>query len=271
MPLTLAHPAPVVILRRWFPTACLSALVIGSITPDLFYFFPFGLARRTVHTWAAVLWFCLPVGFCSWVIFERVLKRPLVLLAPDPLRARLLPLLEAPRRDPSILHVALCIAFGALTHIAWDGFTHSSGQFVSWLPVLLDPAMQVSGSPVPIYKVLQHLGSLVGLVVLGAISVRWFRAAPAVAQPPSWPALSAATRWSLWIALVALAGATGLAGAFWQIHHGPVCTDCLQLFVALFVIGALTWMIWLVLLLAAVFTMAERRERALSGVDSARA
>jgi Domain of unknown function (DUF4184) len=66
MPFTFAHPAIAVPLLR--PLGCygvLSALVIGSLAPDLAYVLPLSVPRHKSHSLTGLLWFCLPVGLMT--------------------------------------------------------------------------------------------------------------------------------------------------------------------------------------------------------------
>jgi hypothetical protein len=54
VPFTLAHPAAAVpLLRPLGRRGLLSALVIGSMAPDLWYFVPFDVTRADSHSPAA--------------------------------------------------------------------------------------------------------------------------------------------------------------------------------------------------------------------------
>ena len=63
MPFTFSHPALVLPLnylpKRWFS---LTALVVGSMMPDLEAFLRFKSEKNVTHTWDALFWFCLPLG-----------------------------------------------------------------------------------------------------------------------------------------------------------------------------------------------------------------
>jgi len=54
---------------------------------------------------------------------------------------------------------------GMLTHLGWDGFTHSSGVFVSYLPVLRTQ-VDIGTIQVPVFKLIQHVSTGVGLLVM---------------------------------------------------------------------------------------------------------
>jgi hypothetical protein len=67
---------------------------------------------------------------------------------------------------------------GALTHIAWDAFTHANGWIVTHLPALQEHVMLSSRFDKifwPIYRVLQHFSTLLGTLVLIISYVSWLR------------------------------------------------------------------------------------------------
>jgi hypothetical protein len=80
LPFTFAHSAAAVPLRHVLGRfGVLSALVIGSIAPDLAFVLPIGVARLDSHSLAGLFWFCLPAGLLTYLLFHRVLKGPLTL------------------------------------------------------------------------------------------------------------------------------------------------------------------------------------------------
>jgi len=54
---------------------------------------------------------------------------------------------------------------GMLTHLAWDAFTHRTGFVVQAVP-FLQKAIWIGGLQVPVYKILQHGTTLVGLAAI---------------------------------------------------------------------------------------------------------
>ena len=129
-----------------------SALAIGSIVPDLWYFVPLA-TREESHGLAGLFWFCLPLGAIAYLLFHKLLKQPLIAL----LSARLAAFTCAglpPRPWRAVLASLLA---GAATHIAWDAAAH------------LEPW-------------LQHASTLAGGAVLAAWSARKLARAPA--RPP---------------------------------------------------------------------------------------
>lgn len=169
MPFTFAHPAAAVPLRRLLGRAgVLSALVIGSMAPDLTYFVPFGVDRASTHSLAGVLWFCLPLGFLTYHIFNFLVRPVIYVLLPPSWRDRLAPLSDSPfQTRPPTWAVLVSIVVGALTHLLWDAWTHGDGFFVVNLPILQTRLGRFYGYRITLYKVLQHGSTLLGFVCLG--------------------------------------------------------------------------------------------------------
>ena len=177
MPFTFAHPAAAVpLLRPLARYGALSALVIGSMAPDFSYFLPFPISRSQSHSIAGLFWFCVPVGLTSYVVFHRLLARPLVDLLPAPLRMRLLPVIDA-RVDAPWRAVLVSLLVGAVTHIAWDAFTHAGAPLVRVSRALRFHLVTLSGYPLSVYGVLQHLSTTLGFALIALWISRWLRSA----------------------------------------------------------------------------------------------
>lgn len=218
MPLTFAHPAAAVPLAkplgRW---GVPSALVIGSMVPDLFYLLP--LPRASTHSLAGLFWFCLPVGILVYGLFHAALRDPLCALLPASWQRRLghreLSTASSTRRNR--LGVAISILAGALTHIVWDAFTHGDGLGVLVLPILSRLIVTISGYDLFVYKLLQHGSTLVGVVLLASWTARWVgRADP----PGAAPLPTFAPRTRVLIAGGLLAGGA-LIGILLSAEHAP--------------------------------------------------
>jgi hypothetical protein len=120
VPYPFAHPAAVLpLVRPMGRLAAPSALAIGSIVPDLWYFVPY-VERAESHSAAGLIWFCLPLGVASYVLFHLVLKQPLIALLSSRLAGFTSPGLP---RAPWYAVLA-SVLVGALTHVAWDELTH---------------------------------------------------------------------------------------------------------------------------------------------------
>jgi hypothetical protein len=192
MPFTLAHPALVVPLaRRGLP---LSALVIGAISPDIAYLYPWRVSwlsqakdlGRLSHSWLGLLWFCLPIGLMIWVVFHAVVKVPSLTLVPRKWRARLARLafeFTWPR-GTGWGAVLLALGLGAASHLAWDLVTHDGAYEIA-------RTLGWSRGRVLVFALLQGGSTLVGLGYLALACFRWQSQAlessgPSVPDGPSW-------------------------------------------------------------------------------------
>lgn len=188
MPFTFAHPAAVIPLYRAFSRhTVLSALIIGSITPDFQNFLPLAIGRRESHSIAGLFWFCLPVGMCLYLIFHLLMKRALGALCPPSIAVHLpncsdkAPLLP---RVPGIAIVA-SLLLGAATHLLWDALTHYGYLTVFVLPPLSAYLFSVGEYHVYPYKILQHASTVAGTALLWRWCSRWRKAAPVKLHAPA--------------------------------------------------------------------------------------
>jgi hypothetical protein len=175
MPWTFAHPAAVLPLR---PLKRLSfgALVIGSISPDVGYYLGCFNFAAAAHTHRGLVTICLPTGL-ALIAFVRVLHRPVVGLLPRPHRQALLSLPLMPRlTSPMTLwQVSISVMIGAMSHVAWDSFTHRAGYFVAIWPALRIPVVVLGTRSIPLFEILQHASTALGVGVLVVAYVRWSR------------------------------------------------------------------------------------------------
>lgn len=217
MPFTLAHPAAAVPLRVPLGRqGVLAALVAGSLAPDFVYYLPLGIARSQSHGLAGLLWFCLPAGMIAFGLFYACLRPAAVFVLPAAVRRRLpLPPARLGFSGRSIGVIVLSILAGAVTHVAWDSFTHSDGFFVGLLPPLKHELGVVAGYPVFVFKVLQHGSNLIGLALLALWARRWLQETPTRAdarqsEPPA-EGLRTAVRIVLVFTTVAIGCLAGMA------------------------------------------------------------
>ena len=191
MPFTGSHPAAILpFLRLPLPA---SALVIGSMAPDLPFYLPVPQPYAT-HTWPAAVSTDLALGLLSRALWLGLLARPALVTAPAALRGRLegrvAPGLTgrlSSARQAVLLVAALVL--GTATHLTWDAFTHPGRWGAEHIP-----ALAASWGPLPGYRWLQYASSVAGLAVLLLWFVRWWRRTPAVPVPPEarwvWPVLA---------------------------------------------------------------------------------
>lgn len=171
MPFTLSHPAAILPLRLLLGRfGVLSALVIGSMAPDFPYFVGKPWPRIYTHTLESVVWFSLPVGWCVYLLFEYILRWSIWFVLPGVFRQRLSP-------EPQfggILPVSVSLILGAVTHVTWDAFTHSSGAFVQCFPILQLHWATLLDYQVWSYKILQHGSTVLGGLIL-MIAIFWWQ------------------------------------------------------------------------------------------------
>jgi hypothetical protein len=235
LPFTIAHPAAAIPLRRPLGRfAVLSALIVGSMVPDLVYFVP-GLEGPVSHSLVGVVLFDVPVGVLCFGLFHRLVAPLAFALLPESLRSRGAGWRagELPSREPVAIVVSLAV--GALTHVAWDSLTHAAG-LPRVLPVLGTRLFSVSGYVVYVFKLLQHGGTVVGVVLLWRWTRRWMRATPPADPPPARVLSRSAKCWVvLGIALPAVV--LGLATAWPALSVNIPSLRIAQLFAGLAVVS----------------------------------
>ena len=203
MPFTPSHAAAVLpFLRTPLPA---SALVIGSVAPDLPYYLPVELPWDT-HTASAVVTVDLLLGGLAWVVWHALLAEPALAWAPGALRSRLTGVTpgvrERLRSVRGIVLTVLALVVGAATHVLWDEFTHAGRWGTEHLP-----ALARDWGPLPGYRWLQYASGVLGGALLLLWLVRWWRRAPRAPLP----ALPAA--WPAWVAVAGAGLLAGVAGA----------------------------------------------------------
>lgn len=169
MPFTLAHPAAAVpLLRMLGRYGVLSALVVGSLMPDLSYFFSFEKWYTGSHSLLGLFWFCLPAGLLSYLVFHIFLKGPLLGLVPVSVFLRCGVYAENYRSLPLVSWVAVIASLlvGSMTHLAWDSFTHKNTLVVNLFPVLQYSLFSFGKYQVYLFKILQHLSTVFGVALM---------------------------------------------------------------------------------------------------------
>ena len=188
MPLAPAHPAVVLPLQGLgLP---LSALVLGAVAPDAPVYLPIGVSYQTTHSgWGVAV--DAVIGLVLLWLWFALLRDAVVDLTPY-LRRRVPAEARLGRR--AWLLAPLAAAVGAGTHVLWDSATHDWGFLVRELAFL----REVYG-PVPLYRWLQHISTVVGSVVVAAYGATLLGRRPVVPRPP------AVRRSGLWLVPVPLA------------------------------------------------------------------
>jgi len=166
MPFTFSHPAIVLPLKNIFGKwVSLTGLIIGSLTPDFEYFLRMKIQSDYSHTIFGTLWLNLPLGILLCFLFHNIIKKPLTENFPNFIQKRTSELNKLNWTQyfkSNWIIVCFSIVIGAYSHIFWDSFTHSNAYFVNYFE--LDQTFLKT--EIPIFKVLQHLSTLIGGIVI---------------------------------------------------------------------------------------------------------
>lgn len=185
MPWTLVHPAAVLPLRKLgLRYLSFGGLAVGSVSPDIGYYIGrFDLATLA-HTSLGLLILCLPTGLVLFALV-RVLHRPVANMLPEPHRSAWMSLPQVPRLMSLsvVFAVAVSIVIGAMTHNAWDSFTHPAGYMVARLPLLRESVWMLGNRSVRVYELLQHASTLFGLAVIAVAYAKWLKRVKVSAVP----------------------------------------------------------------------------------------
>jgi hypothetical protein len=217
-----SHQAPVLPLKTWKPHLFSGlALCIGAAAPDLDFILRIDYIWIVSHTFAAQLFFTVPLVMVLHLILTALLipwVLPL-LRGGAPLYLHDLALLRPAASARDWLRIAVSGWVGGMSHVLIDGFTHGnkSGWATAIFPVLRTPLPTPFG-PLPLYDFLQ-----LSLTILFAVmALRWFADAArrrllvqwsGLTPPPVPQATSAVRRGALQYSLlcVALGIAVGLS------------------------------------------------------------
>lgn len=204
MPFTPSHVAAVLpLLRSPLPA---SALVVGSVAPDVPYYLPGAPAWQT-HTATAVVTTDVAIGLVVWVGWHALLSPAVVHLAPRWVRARLegavvlglVPRLGGVR---TLLPVVAALVVGAATHVGWDEVTHAGRWGAVHVPALRQEWAGTEG-----YRWAQYASGVLGAAVTLGWVRRWRDRTPEVAVPQR-PGSTTA-----WVVLFGAATAVGTLAA----------------------------------------------------------
>lgn len=122
MPFTPTHVLAVGPIAAILPRLPLSALAIGSMIPDLPLFLSFAPSYAVTHSLTGVVIACLPLGALVFLLFQYLLKVPMVALLPPPFTGANVVLLLP-------LHRTLALVLGACgsCHIDWESHAYRVG------------------------------------------------------------------------------------------------------------------------------------------------
>jgi hypothetical protein len=228
LPLKLARP-------RWWSGA---ALALGSTAPDLPYFLVGRSSHEWGHTLAGLFFFCVPSTLALVWLVRRLIARPLAARIPGVGFFHLKDYGLVAQGPALALRDVPSALVGAASHIALDACTHSDGWVVTRVAALR-ATVAVSPLEAPVYKLLQHGGTLAGAAITVAflawigrrrlvLAWRGREAVPA-------PAVGLAASAPFWLTVAA----GGLAGAGWSLAGLDGSFTGLDLAVGVFLRGTL--------------------------------
>lgn len=152
----------------------------------------------------------LPLALLALWIFHGIVKLPTAKLLPEAIQRRLQDNLGAFRFGGAarFLLIIASILLGIATHLLWDSFTHSTTwPYRHWAVLRQSFALPIAGQ-MPLYKLLQHGSTIVGMGILSVWLLHWYRT-----SQPSAPLENQFSPQKK-AAIVALVTAIALVGAF---------------------------------------------------------
>ena len=164
MPFTPSHIAAVLPFAR--TPLQPAALALGAMVPDLFYYVPLDVPRGLTHSWLGVVTIDLAAALVLFFLWEFVFRAPVIDFGPLWLRRRMSTRYRMPQTLKALGIFAALLAgaalLGSATHVVWDSLTHAG-------PVV--DALRLNG----VYRVAQHVSTVVGLLALGVFTLFWCR------------------------------------------------------------------------------------------------
>jgi len=146
----------------------MTGLIIGSTLPDFEYFLRLELIGTHGHTLPGVFYLDLPLGIMLCFIFHNIVRNSLINSLPSLLynRFSVWKNINWNRYFFRNMHVVIIsLLLGIFSHIFWDAFTHPSGFFVERIN-LLNEYIRIATFQIPIYKILQHGGTVAGGLII---------------------------------------------------------------------------------------------------------
>lgn len=169
MPLTFAHPAAVLPFVRNKTYVHFPALVLGSMAPDFEYFLrgrPSGVIGHTMNGFFTLNLFLV---ILTYLVYRYIIYPSLFKNLPAFVQSTLTLPSELHKTKKLTLLSVLVFVYSALlgmaSHVIWDSFTHQEGYMVlRW--ELLQETLSITTYELPVYKMLQHGSTLLGLSII---------------------------------------------------------------------------------------------------------
>jgi len=164
------------------------------------------------HTIRGMFLFDLPVGLVALWLFHYFMKQPALIFVPRAIRRRVKSDAYSFLPPARLALIAISILIGSATHILWDAFTHGFyWPARHWRFLRTNVELPIVGHMV-MFKFLQYVSSVAGLLFVGLWVWYWYRTTRpvdhAIAQP-----YSAAQRAALTVVLPLVALGAGILRA----------------------------------------------------------
>jgi hypothetical protein len=185
MPLTPAHAAVAPLLRRltrgFGLTVPMSALVIGTMTPDFAYLIRLTPGSGAWQTPLGLVLNCLTAGLITWWTFRTIIGPALLRLLPPGLGVAAARTVVPGTTFRLLPAASVAIILGAVSHDCWDSFTHEARWGVRQIQGL-EARVPFFRHGVRWYLILQYASSAIGLIIVAAIIWTWVSALPKSAR-----------------------------------------------------------------------------------------
>lgn len=209
MPFTLSHAGFLLPFKKKIKSHIFLALMIGSMTPDFGYYIANFKMASFAHTTLGAIFAGLPIGILLYLICVFFFKY-CVSIIPVP-HSPFLKSWEVYRQSVKVtIPIIISILIGAFLHNLVDSFTHKSGMAVSLFP-FLQGKLSLGGIELDIYNLLQHLGSLLGVISIAIYYLYSFLEFCKKEKLKLWQ------DWKNWLILIALTSITCLISAGFYI------------------------------------------------------
>lgn len=160
-----------------------SAVIAGTMAPDFEYFVRLSPGGGWGHTIPGAFCLSLPLGLIVLWLFHRFVRLPIVALLPKSVECRLGPHLQPFRFRGRFLLIVASMLAGIATHIVWDSITHSHmWLYHHWNFLHVYVQIPLLGR-IRMYKFLQYVSSVAGLLFLALWFLLWYRKTPPGPQP----------------------------------------------------------------------------------------
>ncbi|GAB3182642.1 DUF4184 family protein [Telluribacter humicola] len=141
------------------------------MTPDFEYFMAFSGSYDFGHTLPGIVLFDLPLAFCLSALYHLLIRNPLLSHLPAPFDKRFSGFMGFNFYKYLRKHWLAFTAstlIGIASHFIWDKLGYPDGYLgiYNLAPAIFEQTYTALGGKQPLYVLLEHIGSAIGLVAL---------------------------------------------------------------------------------------------------------